>query len=195
METERRDDIDRRIAEAEEAVRAARRALSDLRRARPPEDLADHVLHGPAGAEVRLSALFGRKDDLLVVHNMGSGCPYCTLWADGFAGILPHLADRAAFAVVTPDPPEPAARFAASRGWRFRLLSDVAGAFTRAAGFADTDGSPLPGVSAFRRGPDGAIRQVARASFGPGDEFCSLWHLFALLPGGAGSWEPRFTYS
>jgi len=34
-----------------------------------------------------LSSLFADKKLLLVIHNMGQACRYCTLWADGFNGI------------------------------------------------------------------------------------------------------------
>ncbi len=27
------------------------------------------------------------------------------------------------------------------------------------------------------------------------DDFCALWHIFDLLPGGAGDWDPKFTYA
>jgi DNA-binding transcriptional ArsR family regulator len=32
------------------------------------------------------------------------------------------------------------------------------------------------------------------ASFSPGDDFCTVWHLFDLLPGGAGDWFPKIQY-
>ncbi len=35
--------------------------------------------------------MFGDKKQLLLIHNMGQGCRYCTLWADGFNGFLKHL--------------------------------------------------------------------------------------------------------
>jgi predicted dithiol-disulfide oxidoreductase (DUF899 family) len=41
--------------------------------------------------ETSLLDMFGGKDRLLLIHNMGQGCRYCTLWADGFNGFLPHL--------------------------------------------------------------------------------------------------------
>jgi hypothetical protein len=41
-----------------------------------------------------------------VIHNMGRSCPQCTLWADGFNGIDPNIADRAAFVIASPDPPD-----------------------------------------------------------------------------------------
>jgi len=65
-----------------------------------------------------LAGLFGRKDDLVVIHNMGSSCPYCTLWADGFNGLYDHLANRAAFALSSPDAPAAQKRFAEGpRDW------------------------------------------------------------------------------
>ncbi len=29
---------------------------------------------------------------------------------------------------------------------------------------------------------------------GAGDAFCSVWHFFDMLPGGAGDWAPQFKY-
>ena len=34
------------------------------------------------------------KDDLVVIHNMGASCAYCTLWGDGFNGVYEHLANK-----------------------------------------------------------------------------------------------------
>ena len=30
----------------------------------------------------------------MVVHNMGSSCPGCTLWADGYNGVHHHVITR-----------------------------------------------------------------------------------------------------
>ena len=51
-----------------------------------------------------------------------------------------------------------------------------------------------PGASTFKRQPDGAIARIASVQFGPGDVYCAPWHLFELLEGGVGAWEPRFSY-
>ena len=42
----------------------------------------------------------------------------------------------------------------------------------------------MPGVSAFSKDGDGRIFRVGRAEFGPGDNFCAIWHFFELLPRG-----------
>src|SRR6516162_6332847 len=39
---------------------------------------------------------FWRQEYLFVIHNMGAGCRNCTLWADGFNGMLRHIENRAA---------------------------------------------------------------------------------------------------
>ena len=169
--------------------------LSRARRDAPREPTRDYELRRADGSPVRLSELFGDRDDLLVVHNMGKGCVYCTLWADGFTGYLPHLLDRAAFALCSNDEPETARAFAESRGWDFPVVSGAGSGFARDMGFASEDGKPWPGVSAFRRAQDGSIVRTGSAPFGPGDDFCPPWPLFDLLEGGAGDWGPKYSYT
>ena len=55
-----------------------------------------------------LSSLVGDQRDLMVVHNMGQSCRYCTMQADGFNGPHPYLANRSAFSLVLPEAPEKA---------------------------------------------------------------------------------------
>ncbi len=186
-------DVEREIAAAEEEMLAVRKKLSDLRSQLPQQDFQDYALTDWDGNAVRLSELFGDKGDLLVVHNMGTTCPYCTMWADGLNGVLHHLENRAGFAVVSPDPPAKQRAFAEGRGWTFRMLSAEGSAFTRDAGY-ENDGSPMPGVSAFRKDELGNIFRTAQAPFGPGDDFCAVWHLFDLLAEGVGNWQPKFQY-
>jgi predicted dithiol-disulfide oxidoreductase (DUF899 family) len=166
--------------------------LAALKRRQPREPVADYTLATPRGP-VKLSALFGKKNDLIVIHNMGSSCSYCTLWADGFTGLHPHIADRAAFVVVSPDSPAVQKKFAASRGWRFPMASGQGSTFIHDMGFLPKPDEPWPGVSTFVR-TRGKIFRVASAPFGPGDPFCSAWHLIALLAGGVDGWSPKYRY-
>ena len=108
--------------------------------------------------------------------------------------MVQHLEDRAAFVVVSPDPPEEQVKFAASRGWTFRMLSALGTSFAKDLGFQAKDGGYKPGVSVFQKCKDGTVVRVSKARFGPGDDFCSVWHFFDLLPKGAAGWKPRFTY-
>lgn len=172
-----------------EGVRAEMRAtLAEIE----PEAVTDHVLENGAGP-VRLSDLFGKKKDLIVIHNMGAECTYCTLWADGYNGVYPHIASRAAFVVVSPDAPARQRQFARDRGWRFPMASDKDSAFAASMGYASPDGHCRPGISVFQRGKAGIVR-VDDVNSCPHDDFCAVWHLFDLLPGGVDSWRPRLTY-
>ena len=167
--------------------------LTEARRCALSEPVADHDLTAIDGTTVRLSELFGDKRDLLLVHNMGQGCNYCTLWADGLNGFVAHLESRAAFGLVSADPAASAAEFAKSRGWTFRVYSGADSDFTRSMGYLTEHGAQ-PGVSAFHLQDDGTIVRTGRDAFGPGDDYCSPFPLFDLLAGGIGDWEPRQRY-
>ena len=189
-------DAQKEIEALEKELLEGHKRLAELRRAQEPEPVEDYELLAPEGP-VSLSSAFGGKQDLIVVHNMGRTCPYCTMWADGLNGLLPHLENRAAFVVVSPDTPEVQAEFAGSRGWRFRMLSAASSSFTRDLGYAFERGGKwwmLPGFSTFRRKDDGSVVRIAHGPFGPGDPFNGAFHLFAHLANGVDGWEARFTY-
>jgi predicted dithiol-disulfide oxidoreductase (DUF899 family) len=189
-----REDIERQIAEEEKNILESKKKLVELRKRGRKEAVKDYTLTDFDGRSVKLSDLFGEKDELIIIHNMGTSCRYCTLWADGFNGILPHLENRVAFAVVSPDEPKVQKEFAESREWKFRLLSAKGTDFIHDMGFESKKGDPQPGVSAFSMTRDGRIHRNARSYFGPRDDFCSLWHLFDLLPRGFKDWEPQYKY-
>ncbi len=124
------------IAELREKMRNAQAAIE-------PEEVRDYEFATPRG-KVRLSALFGDKDTLFVIHNMGTGCAHCTMWADGFNGVFEHLRDRAAFVVSSPDAPERQHSFAAGRGWKFPMVSNQGTNFAEDMGYR-RDGRPDAG--------------------------------------------------
>lgn len=185
--------VDRQIEEKLAAIEALKNELQELQRRRPHERVRDYVFKNSDGSDVALHELFGEKDDLLLIHNMGGSCPYCTLWADGFNGVADHLADRAAFVLVSPDHPEAQRKFAESRGWKFRTASCQGSTFSSDMGFENEPGNYWPGVSAFRKEGDEVYR-TNKAIFGPGDDFCAVWPLFDLLNDGAKGWEPKYRY-
>jgi len=180
------DQIEREIELAKERLTAARRKL-------PGEPVPDYVFHKTDGSEIKLSELFGDKLDLILIHNMGRSCSYCTLWADGFNGFTQHLENRAGFVLTSPDAPAVQAEFAASRGWKFQTASVKGSPFVRDMRFLLDDGY-WPGVSTFRKHEDGSMTRVGKAIFGPGDDFCSVWPLLDLLQDGAKNWEPKLKY-
>jgi predicted dithiol-disulfide oxidoreductase (DUF899 family) len=173
-------------------IRTLRAKMREAQAAIEPEQVTDYEFSTAAG-KVHLSELFGDKDDLFIIHNMGTSCSHCTLWADGFNGIYNHIADRAAFVVASPDPPSTQKKFAESRGWRFPMISHAGTTFAQDMGYRSARGGWLPGVSVFKREVNRILR-VADTNFSPGDDFCTLWHMLDLLPEGVGEWQVKFKY-
>jgi predicted dithiol-disulfide oxidoreductase (DUF899 family) len=165
--------------------------LRDVQKSIEPEPVQDYTFATPEGT-VSLADLFGDKEYLFIVHNMGASCPYCTLWADGFNGVLPHLQNRAAFVIASPDEPAKQRKFRDSRGWKFRMVSHRGSNFTAEMGYKGDKGW-LPGVSVFKK-TGKKIERVSDTAFGPSDDFCAVWHFFDLIPEGAGDWGPKFKY-
>jgi predicted dithiol-disulfide oxidoreductase (DUF899 family) len=181
-----------KLGEYRRRIADLRREMRALRMGAEPEEVRDYELVTPQGP-VRLSSLFGGKRDLIVIHNMGVSCAYCTLWADGYNGIYHHLVERAAFVVSSPDPPDVQRTFAQGRGWRFPMVSHGGTTFAADLGYRSESGGWLPGVSVFRL-EGGRILRVSDSPCDVGDDFCALWHLFDLLPEGAEEFRPKIHY-
>jgi predicted dithiol-disulfide oxidoreductase (DUF899 family) len=177
-------DVSGKLADYRRQITAIREKMRDTLATVEPQEVKDYefaTLDGP----VRLSQLFGDHEDLILVHNMGASCSYCTLWADGYNGIHQHMVTRAAFAVSSPDRPDAQKKLAQSRGWKFPMVSHVGSTFAADMGYASAKGGWIPGVSVFKRNGE-SIARVSDTGFQPGDDYCTLWHFFDLLPGGVG---------
>ncbi len=179
------------IAELEAQVAALTEQLNALRRASRGSEVPDYSLWTLDG-KVLLSDLFAGRDRLLAIHNMGQGCRYCALWADGINGFLPHLESAMAVVLLSKDPPEAQRRFANARGWRFRLASHLGGDYIREQS-TNADHENMPGAVLYQQTDGGILRRNA-VVFGPGDMFCSAWNFLALAGHGAGDWTPQFSY-
>lgn len=164
--------------------------LAELKRAQPPQKVENFQFDSEMGP-IWLSDLFGESQDLIMISNMGAGCSFCTLWADGLSGLIPELQSRASVVFVSPDPLDEALAFVKKRGWKFKVLTDF-GAFRRQLGFAMDSGRPNPGAFGLHRMEDGSVVEIARAEFGPGDDFCAAGPLLELLKDGANEWEPSY---
>ncbi len=142
--------------------------------------------------ETTLRDLFGEKDKLLTIHNMGQACRYCTLWADGFNGLLMHLESVMSVVLLSKDAPEVQRRFANSRGWRFRLASHGGGDYIREQ--STLEGSDnFPGAVFYQLNGDTILRKNF-CVFGPGDIYCAQWSLLALAGIGEEDWTPQYSY-
>lgn len=187
-------EIDKQIDDLDYQLQDIKAKLAELRRQRPREEVRNYQLLDSEGREASLSTLFGDRSRLILVHNMGRDCTFCTMWADGFTGLLPHLESRAAFVLTSPDKPEAQQEFAQARGWNFPVYSTQGTTFVADMGFDIENEGLMPGVSVFMKEADGKIYRVSRAEFAPGDDFCATWHFFDLLPEGIDGWEPKFSY-
>ena len=180
-----------KIIELEQQIAELTAELHELQKNEPGTEVSDYTF-ATSGGSVTLSGLFGTHDKLLVIHNMGQGCRYCTLWADGFNGLLPHLESAMSVVLVSPDAPELQRRFAQSRGWRFQLASvensDYAAEQTVYEGEANA-----PGAVVYERHNGDILRKNA-CIFGPGDLYCSMWNLLALAGQSEENWVPQFRY-
>lgn len=177
-------------------IEAKRKEITALRKQWQPELIADYPLLNHTGSETLISELFDQRNELLIIHNMGKSCVYCTLWADVINGMRIPLSDRVPFVVVSPDEPQTQQAFAQSRNWQFTMLSSAKSSFTKDLGFAtenDTKTYYMPGVSALSL-VTGKIYRTAYDFFGPGDDYCSVWHFFNLLPNGVNKWQPKYNY-
>ncbi len=165
--------------------------LNELRKAHSGDEVKNYTFSTLEG-DVELLELFGEKDSLLVIHNMGQGCRYCTLWADGFNGFLPHLESAMSVVLVSKDPPDLQRRFANSRGWRFRLASHGGGDYIKEQTVVPGENN-MPGVVVYER--DGSqIRRKNAAVFGPGDLYCSIWNLLGMAGLSEADWTPQYNY-
>ncbi len=52
---------------------------------------------------------------------------------------------------------------------------------------------PSLGVSVFEK-RNGKVTRIAKSYFGPGDDYCVIWHFFSLLPNGSKGWHPKYAY-
>jgi predicted dithiol-disulfide oxidoreductase (DUF899 family) len=201
------------ILAAEIALKDQCERVAALRRALPRDTaIEDYVLHdGPADfgqdgplREVRLSDLFERRDrPLVLVHFMYGGrqtrpCPMCTMWADGYDGVVPYLRQRMNFGVVVAGDLAGIRGWARERGWRhLRLLSSAPSRMKRDLGMESDDGAQQPGVSVFTLGDDGRPRHfyTGGASLAEGhwrgmDLLTPVWNFLDLTPDGRGDWMP-----
>lgn len=119
----------RELLEKEKAFTMQGEELSRLQRSLPWEAVTKpYQFDGPNGLET-LADLFEARSQLIVYHFMfhpddKAGCPHCSLRADGFAGLGPHLNHRDVTMVVVSGAPYPKlAEYQKRMGWPFKWVS------------------------------------------------------------------------
>jgi len=179
------------IAEIEKQIFELTKKLNELRVVNSGDEVENYVFSTLDG-DVTLLDMFGDNDRLLVVHNMGQGCRYCTLWADGFNGFLPHLESVMSVFLVSKDSPDVQRKFANTRNWRFRLASHGGGQYIQEQTVMNGEHN-VPGAVVYEREGSRVMRKNA-VVFGPGDMFCSVWNLLAMAGISDSKWTPQYNY-
>jgi predicted dithiol-disulfide oxidoreductase (DUF899 family) len=209
-----------KLLQAEIALKDQVETVAALRRQLPmgPAVETDYVFReGPADIhddspahfkDVRLSELFAPgKDRLMMDHLMWgtddkAACPMCTMWADGYNAVAPHVGQKVNFVLVAKVEIGRLREWARQRGWdKIRLLSSGGNSFN--ADFrAEDEKGQLPAVSVFSREADGKVHHfyTTEASLGRRghhrgiDLYSPVWNLFDLLPEGRENWMPKISY-
>jgi predicted dithiol-disulfide oxidoreductase (DUF899 family) len=200
------------LLEAEVALQEQRERVAALRRALPLDTTLDdqvfEEIQDGVRRPVRLSELFEQPDQTRVRMHLMYGkkqqtpCPMCTLWADGYDGIVPHLRQRVSFAVLVAGDAGDFSAYARSRGWRhLRVVAAAGSDLKRQLGFEDDDGAQWPGASVFRRRNDGGLVHSYSVSASPVagmfrgmDLLSPLWNFLDLAPEGRGDFMPKRQY-
>jgi predicted dithiol-disulfide oxidoreductase (DUF899 family) len=189
------ENVKEEIERLENQIKESRTLLRELRNKEYHiENVENYSFSLLNNEKINLENLFGDNEDLMLIHNMGQSCPYCTLWADGFNGMLRHLENRAAFVVSSPDTPEAQDSIAKKRNWNFKMVSTQGTSFIADMGMENDKEQPWPGVSFFHKDSDGKITRVSKDFFGPGDDYCSLWHLIENFKEGSKGWQAKHEY-
>jgi predicted dithiol-disulfide oxidoreductase (DUF899 family) len=191
-----------RLREAEIDLRDRIEAVAAMRRSLPPGPVVPDYTFIENGKVVRLSELFDDdKPHLIVYHlmywaNDDEFCPMCSMWLDGFNGIVPHVTQRANFVIASRAPIEKLQAWGARRGWdRLRLLSDDGSSFARDIDAEDAHGNPDSTVVVLTKDGD-HVRHAYTAHPMLEDRergidlLCPVWHLFDLMPSGRDDWYP-----
>lgn len=160
--------------------------LNELRRKAEPVEVEDYKFRTSEG-ETSLSELFGDDSQLLVIHNMGKRCTYCMLYADGIHGFLPHLESNLGVVLVTGEEPEVQAKFAASRGWKFRLASH------KELPYGEVADENAAGAVVYEK-KEGKIFMKNECGFFQDDLYGAVWSFLGLAGISPDDWSPEYEY-
>ena len=119
----------RELLEKEKAFTKQCDEMSRLQRSLPWERVTKDYAFDGANGRQSLGDLFDGRSQLVVYHFMfhpddKTGCVHCSLRADGFNGVIPHLNQRdVSMVVVSRAPYEKLRAFQDRMGWTFAWVS------------------------------------------------------------------------
>ena len=190
MDTSQTQDLKKVLNEKWDERNRLNLAIVELEKQMGGQIMTDYELSRHDGSKVHLSELFGEHTQMVLIHNMGFACNYCTLWAEGFNGYFRHLesgeyGNKAKFLLVSNDRPDQQLAGATQRGWKFDMLSCRGTSLSADLGYQSQDGDKVhyhPGMVIVEKLADGSLRRYLKSVIGPGDCYMGLFHMFARLP-------------
>jgi len=190
MDTSQTQDLTRSLNDKWKERIALNLEIAELEKQLGGQAMTDYELTRHDGSKVHLSELFGEHRQMVLIHNMGFACNYCTLWAEGFNGYFQHLesgeyGNSAKFLLVSNDRPDQQLAGATQRGWQFDMLSCRGTSLSADLGYQSEDADQVhyhPGLLIVEKLEDGSLRLHLKSEIGPGDSYMGLFHMFARLP-------------
>ena len=207
------------LLEKEKAYVKAGDELAKLRRALPSIAVNKSYVFTSVDGPVTLADLFGRNSQLIVQHFMfgedwEAGCPACSFWADGFDPMIVHLNQRdVSFVASSRAPLDKLLAYRRRMGWSFQWVSSQGSDFSADFGVApspenladdrmtynyrerDAQMSELPGVSVFKKEPDGTVFHTYSTYARGLDRLNGAYGYLDLAPHGRNEDELPFTMS
>jgi len=128
----------------EKAVTHAQDSLAKKRRELPWVKIEKKYVFGTPRGKKTLAELFDGRSQLIVYHFMfgaewKEGCPSCSMAADGFEGVTPHLSQRdVTLTAISAAPLTQIEAFKKRLGWRFNWASSDGTDFNRDFGVSFT---------------------------------------------------------
>lgn len=179
------------IKKVESEISELTQKLEKLRKENKPVEVKNYTFQTATGKTTLLD-MFGKKNQLFMIHNMGQACRWCTSWADGINAALPHLENSFSVFLVSKDSPETQRTFALSRNWKFQMASHGGQEYI-AEQSVEAGQKNYPGIVLYEKVGNQIFRKNA-STFGPGDLFNPLFHIVTLAGVGMEEFTPQFNY-
>ena len=170
--------MQQKIDELEKEIDRLCSEIHELRIGNHPKITVPNYTFEVESGTTTLLDLFDEKEHLLAVHNMGSWCIYCTMWADACNRLLRHLESAISVVLLSPETPKTQRKFAESRDWQFNLASFGNSLYISEQNVR-SENDIYPGAVAYQRHGDQILRRNS-CVFGLGDLYATPYSILAM---------------
>ncbi len=190
------------LLEKEKAHTRLKDELTAMRQALPWVLLDKDYSFDTDEGSVSLEGLFGEHDQLIVYHFMfgpgwKAGCVSCSLWADSFNGLAPHLAARGiAFTAISSAPMTMIAPFKKRMGWDFDWVSSSPSTFNADfnVGFTPGQSTDTPLMYNFKEIEQSPMDEMHGTSVFAKDEMGNIYHTYSTYGRGLEITNAAYSY-